>query len=171
MNGLNDVYPMSMSKTNAGGWGASDMMGNLNAGQVRGQLPAAFKSALVEVDKKYYAGPANLSATLQSVPSYCFLPSFTEISARNFPSGWSKLSSEGSLYAWWKLQDINAQANNEAAKKGRQAAPGDPCSWYLRSAYPTQRNNYVYVNTPGQTWDGSNYDASLPLLVSPCFCF
>ena len=170
VNGLNDVYPMSMSKVNTGGWGASDMLTNLNSGQIWGQMPAAFKQALAEVNKEYYAGPVGLSATLESAPSHCFLLSFTEISAKNFPSGWSRLADEGSLYAWWKSKDINAQGNNQAAIKGFQRDPEAGCSWWLRSAYPTKRNNFVYVNTLGQTWDGFNYDTSLPLVVSPCFC-
>ena len=146
---LNQTQQMNTSNTNTGGWNGSAMRGRMST--YKSQLPAALRNVIKTVKKKSGTGGGSSSGTQQTNDDL-FLLSEIEI----FGTTTYSVAGEGTQYEWYK-------AGNSRIKK----VNGSAGSWWERSPYSGNTNNFCLVGSSGNaaTGNASNGDG-----VSFGFC-
>ncbi|RHL25428.1 DUF6273 domain-containing protein [Collinsella sp. AF38-3AC] len=158
---------MNSTKSNAGGWKASDIRQKMNSGEIWELLPTVFRSQIKAVSKLSHnaAGDAdNTADSITATTDKLFLLSYSEIVETPF-SLWTDIcpwvGKEGTQYEAFKgkVTDNNG-ANPVIAIDG---------NWYLRTVQITGKNGFVYVSYRG---DPTSYGTGeIAMSIRPVFCF
>ena len=120
-NLYNTTYPMNLSDTTSGGYGATEMHTS-TLPSIFNQIQEDVRSAIKPVIKKTTAGEG--STDIVDVNCNLFLLSEFEIFGKIDNSG----SGEGTQYAYWAQHN-----NNNDRRKGPQSSPTDYNWWWERS--------------------------------------
>ena len=144
------TYGMNSSNTNIGGWKSSVMRTSTMA-TMKGYLPAAWQTAIKQVNKVSGLGGGSSSGT-ETVSDNCFLLAEIEI----FGSAIRSVSGEGTQYAYYKA------GNSKVKNKG-----GSANYWWERSPYSGLSNYFCFVN---RTAEADGYYASDSNGVAFGFC-
>lgn len=144
------TYVMNSSNTNSGGWKSSAMRTSTMP-LMKGYLPAAWQTAIKQVDKKSGTGGGSSSGT-ETVSDSCFLLAEIEI----FGSNPYSVSGEGTQYAYYKA------GNSKVKNKG-----GSAYVWWGRSPASNSNSYFCTVNINGSANDNS---AGVSYGVAFAFC-
>lgn len=149
-------YRMNASGTNAGGFGASEMLTTLN-NTVINILPSEIKDLLkITTIKSDNGGGSNYSAIVD-VNCKLFLPAVLEVGL----STTYGREGEGTKWDYY----INHTADSDR-KKAKVTTPARYTGWWLRSSYPSRTGNFSLITDTGI---GSYVPADLAQGVAFCF--
>ena len=141
---------INATKTNVGGWEASELRGRLNNGDLWSLLPSELQSKVKPVTKmtNNQGGKAGTpSATTDKV----FLLSATEV--------WGDFQSDGVQYEYYKSKGVTT-SNWSGASSGDNR--------WTRSVNPNSSTGFRYVNSYGNCYNSYPTNASY---VFPVWCF
>ena len=127
--------------------------------------------AIVAVDKKHYNGRLPDHPTLCTVSDKLFLPSYSEIVAKDYAPDIASLSNEGPVYAYYNSNATVGNASNGALVK-RQSLKGGTSStsawtWLLRSCDWERDTAFLAVGDAGNPY--SPRTATQIYGIAPCF--
>ena len=173
--------------TNLGGWGKVLLRHRMNPGvQPEGlnsgsvgrdaddlwkQVPQSLGQAIVAIDKKYYNGRLPDRPTLCTASDKLFLPSYSEIVAKDYAPNIASMSNEGPVYAYYNSKATTGNASNGALVK-RQSLKGGTSStsawtWLLRSCDWERDTAFLAVGDAGNPY--SPRTATQIYGIAPCF--
>ena len=134
------LYMMNSSNTNSGGWKGSAMRTSTMP-LMKGYMPAAWQTAIKQVNKASGTGGGSTSGT-ETVSDSCFLLAEIEV----FGSATNSVSGEGTQYAYYK-------AGNSKVK----TMSGSASHWYERSPNSGSSKVFciVYKNGTSGTFNGT----------------
>lgn len=174
---------MSNGNSNSGAWKNSVMKNTYmsETGYV-GQGLSSLKAQAINVTKKTKYGSYGIPGWSDSTSTDKFwLLSHSEVfspSNYTFPEATQHFgNNEGSQYAWFKAQSVNAEKGDsnvaisglDKTRAGSSPASAGTTSWWQRSPYLKQNDNFGTVLTNG--WPDFNSSAITLLGVVPAFCF
>ncbi len=173
--------------TNLGGWGKVLLRHRMNPGvQPEGlnsgsvgrdaddlwkQVPQSLGQAIVAVDKKHYNGRLPDPPTLCTVSDKLFLPSYSEIVAKDYAPDITSLSNEGPVYAYYSSNATVGNASNGALVKRQTLKDGTSSTsawtWLLRSCDWERDTAFLAVGDAGNPY--SPRTATQIYGIAPCF--
>ena len=149
-------YKMNANNTNAGGFGASEMLTTLN-NTVINILSAEIKDLLKTTTIKSDNGGGSNYSAIVDVNCKLFLPAALEV---GFSTEYGR---EGEGTKWDYYTNHTADADRSKAKV---TTPASYTYWWLRSSYPSIANYFDVVYNNGS---GNTNSASSPNGVAFCF--
>ena len=175
----------SYEKTNAGGWGTSELRANMNPGidivpygedtnTIWSQVPEDLQNSIEVVKKKYQPDSQENTSTTITSNDKLFLASYSElVEASYWASDYPWSAQEGTQYAYWHGKVDQNNNVNECLKKVYQkdaeaAASSVGVIWWERSVNPNTFLSFLRVNSEGNP--GDNNHATSFYGVCPCFC-
>lgn len=165
------VLPITqtMSSGDAQWWGNSFLRASLsNGGIINSYLNNSIKSAAISV-KKYNQKSRQVTPDIQFTDDKFFVTSYSEMWNKNGvlvgDHSWygnSGNKTEGRVYDWYKVRDINGGDGNEILKplvfKNSGVAPGEKLTTWERSVCCTGGNNYFLATDVNGSLISSNFN-------------
>lgn len=154
---------MNATKTNVGGWKASELRAKMNSGEIWNLMPSDFQSKVKTVKKlTNNVSGADEDAAVTATLDKLFLLSYSEIAPSSYwATSYPWTSSEGTQYEAFKGKVTENYDSNSAIAIGS--------GWWERSAYPGDTFCFLFVTSGGDPSDGDG--ATDSYYVCPAFSF
>ena len=160
---------MNVTKTNVGGWEASEIRQKMNSGEIWGLLPTVFRSQVKAVSKlTNNVGGTDKNSAVTATSDKLFLLSYSEIVASPMDDWleYSWIGKEGTQYEAFQGK-VTDSSNNYA---------GNWClrfggNWWERSPRPSSEYTTSFVFVDGNGVPAIGGDATISMIVFPVFCF
>lgn len=154
---------MNATKTNVGGWKASELRAKMNLGEIWNLMPSDFQSKVKSVRKlTNNVGGTDKNAAVTATSDRLFLLSYSEIVPTSYwVSSYLWTSSEGSQYEAFKGKVTENYNPNSAIEIAN--------FWWERSADPNDSGNFLSVYGYGDP-SGNNF-ATNSCCVCLAWCF
>ena len=165
-------YIMNSTKTNVGGWGATDLCTTVNSTMLTDNtnyFRAGFASDLMNVEKAYNTGNGTGNATADYK---LWLLSYTEACAVGATYDYVPgTSEEGKTYSWFSSKNVDA-SGWESPKNPSVAYPigrstAETGAYYTRSASKSSAYQFIIFDTNGAL--GGTKDATSDYRIIPAF--